>query len=506
MRHFSVAIGFVLLLGVLLIGSALPTSSASFSQDRGHSVELVSDPTINRSIVPASNVPIPDASVSLALDDGGAENFLGVNDAVDGTQFIWFTRFTPSPSSFPFLLEEIWVVFGSEGVGVGDAVDLLVYQDADGDGNPSNATHLATYYQIIQYNDQVTWNVYTLAPSLMVNGSGDILIGVINRYQTGTGGGVLDYPASLDETTSQQHSWVGWWTVDVPSDPPVWPPNDVLDTIDNLGFPGNWLIRGYGNTVAPADTPTPTTTRTSTLTATYGPSPTPTVTRTPSPSPTITPTPLHLYLPMAMRSWPPVPDVPLLNPIYDPEGDGFYTVDWNLANRAETYTLQEDDNAGFSSPEVRYWGAETYWNTPGQVPGTYYYRVRASNGWGDSGWSNIHFINIQPPTPTSPPTNTPRPPTATPGPECDLYIDNQTGGRLCYTVNGTGIGKTCWTTSGTHFYGSFPRGTYSYSVTGCGTSDSGSRYYPAGYLEIMYYCTSEMTLLDNNGARHGAPR
>ncbi len=99
--------------------------------------------------------------------------------------------------------------------------------------------------------------------------------------------------------------------------------------------------------------------------------------------------PRYVFLPLALKRWPPLPDAPVLNPISNPDSDGNYTVSWNAAYLATTYTLQEDDNLGFSSPAAQYTGAGTAWLASGKPGGAYYYRVKATNSWGDSGWSNI---------------------------------------------------------------------------------------------------------------------
>ena len=103
----------------------------------------------------------------------------------------------------------------------------------------------------------------------------------------------------------------------------------------------------------------------------------------------------RVHFPLVMKRWPPIPDTPVLNAISDPDGDGNYTVSWNAAFMAETYTLEEDDNAAFSSPAVQYAGPDTSWNAAGKAGGTYYYRVAASNSWGDSGWSAVQSVSVR---------------------------------------------------------------------------------------------------------------
>ncbi|MBN2390429.1 MAG: hypothetical protein JXR84_06885, partial [Anaerolineae bacterium] len=200
----------------------------------------------------------PQAAVNLVLDDGSIEGAIGVNDGIDGTQFIWLNRFTPDSGDFPFQLEQIAVLFGSSGITVSDSVDLLVYEDTDGDGDPSDATLLATYSETVQAADLTTWSNYTLTSPLTLNGPGDVLIGVINRYQPGTGGGLIDHPAMQDRTASQYRSWAGWWTTEPAPDPAVLPPDASWGIIDDLAptLAGNWMIRGYGSTVITNTPPT----------------------------------------------------------------------------------------------------------------------------------------------------------------------------------------------------------------------------------------------------------
>ena len=106
--------------------------------------------------------------------------------------------------------------------------------------------------------------------------------------------------------------------------------------------------------------------------------------------------PKAVYLPLVVKDYPPIPAVPVLNAIANADGDGNYTVSWKPATRATSYLLQEDDNAGFASPETRYAGSGTSWDATGKAAGAYYYRVQAGNAWGPSGWSNVASVVVQP--------------------------------------------------------------------------------------------------------------
>lgn len=102
------------------------------------------------------------------------------------------------------------------------------------------------------------------------------------------------------------------------------------------------------------------------------------------------------YLPLVMKRWPPIPDTPVLNSIYNPNGSSSYTVRWNSAQLADTYVLEEATNPSFGGAVTRYYGSGTSWTATEKAPGTYYYRVKARNSWGDSGWSNTQQTTVWP--------------------------------------------------------------------------------------------------------------
>jgi hypothetical protein len=103
-----------------------------------------------------------------------------------------------------------------------------------------------------------------------------------------------------------------------------------------------------------------------------------------------------VYLPLVMKRWPPVPYTPVLNPIDNTDQDGYYTITWGEADLADSYILEEATNASFSGAQVVYQGTDLSWTVPdpGKMPGTYYYRVKARNSWGDSSWSNIRSVIV----------------------------------------------------------------------------------------------------------------
>jgi len=93
------------------------------------------------------------------------------------------------------------------------------------------------------------------------------------------------------------------------------------------------------------------------------------------------------------------PDAPTLNAISNADGDGSYTVDWDAVSGAASYQLQEDDSSAFSSPTVRYTGSSTQYAVSGQSVGTWYYRVRGSDGSKYGQWSTTRSVDVNPSAP-----------------------------------------------------------------------------------------------------------
>lgn len=215
--------------------AAEPRDSATWSVRR-----------LDRSILTAP--PLKLAPLSLVLDDGSREVDVGFT-AVAAYQFLWFNRFDPPTSpGMAFDLEEIQVLFPpGRDVVPGAAVELVAFSDPDGD--PTNGAVLVTAFNdVIQAADGTTFSVYAVNPPVRLSpGSGDLLVGVINRFVV-SGVSPPSRPAALDTTSSAGRSWVALWTGD-PPDPPALPSDDVLTTIDGIE-PGNWMIRASGSLVA----------------------------------------------------------------------------------------------------------------------------------------------------------------------------------------------------------------------------------------------------------------
>jgi sugar lactone lactonase YvrE len=228
--------------------AAITSSVARGRTQSGRQVILSAEPilvsrTPSVSVATRVEQPTPptEGGVSLILDDGSKDNSIGLTA---GGQFIWLNRFTPSPADFPLTLEEVSAVFDiADGINIGEFVDVYIYEDTDGDGNPgTGAVHLGSILNAdVQANDAVTFSVWPT--SVELNGPGDVIIALVNRT-AGVAAGT--FPASIDQTTSQSRSWVGTYAAGNPPNPPPLPATSLWGEIGTFGFPGNWMVRGAG--------------------------------------------------------------------------------------------------------------------------------------------------------------------------------------------------------------------------------------------------------------------
>jgi hypothetical protein len=159
--------------------------SASSSEDieeatppEAGDVTLVSASDMGAGDVVELDSSAPAANVNLVVDDGSANTNIGVTSGGQ-RQFLWFNRFTPSPADYPFQLEEIHLLFSSGvGVDVGELIDIYIYQDTDGDGNPGTGATVAASFNNVPIVTLGAFSMYNLTTPLQLNGPGDILIGV----------------------------------------------------------------------------------------------------------------------------------------------------------------------------------------------------------------------------------------------------------------------------------------------------------------------------------------
>lgn len=85
----------------------------------------------------------------------------------------------------------------------------------------------------------------------------------------------------------------------------------------------------------------------------------------------------------------------ILSPVSNPLFLDHYTLQWAVViGTVNYYELEEDDNAGFASPLLRYRGPALTYAVTGQAGGTWYYRLRAVNEVGNGAWSDNQSAQV----------------------------------------------------------------------------------------------------------------
>ncbi len=170
----------------------------------------------------------------LSLDDGTWESATGTSGT---SRFAWVTRFTPAPQDFPFRLERIDLQFADPSVAAGRAIQLLVYVDPSGSGNPASATLAYTQDATIQLVHAVTFNSFALASPVSVT-SGDVYVGAIDNVSDPGGTNLI---ATLDANPTGR----AFFQIDATA-PGGWIPCDA----GGGGCSGStWMIRAAGSTL-----------------------------------------------------------------------------------------------------------------------------------------------------------------------------------------------------------------------------------------------------------------
>ncbi len=171
----------------------------------------------------------------LQYDDGTSENSLGLTA---GGELCWIHHFA---ADYPGWIGSVRTCFGtplypgSSGVAPGDPFRVFVWNDPNGDGDPSDAVFVGEAAGVVDeasIDSDVLQTVWIYVPT-----SSSFFIGASVVTTSG-------YPAPMDENGVQYHqSWVTF--NQVPFDP-----NDVathLYNMDDIGFTCNWLLRVDAN-------------------------------------------------------------------------------------------------------------------------------------------------------------------------------------------------------------------------------------------------------------------
>lgn len=203
----------------------------------------------------------PEGSLIYALDDGSAESALGTgaggfNPPVAFTEqaAVWINRFHASDA---LTIHSISVFWPEPSMAGGDLLglqaNLVVYYDADGDGDPTNAVRVGAdaFVTVTETGNFVSYPTVFDVPA-----AGDVYIGFVDQWALAGGFSPRLYPAAIDEASPQSKSYFS--SVDTP---PVDIVNLGNNTNNDFFNDANLMIRATvtgGGSGAPCSGPNAT--------------------------------------------------------------------------------------------------------------------------------------------------------------------------------------------------------------------------------------------------------
>ena len=174
------------------------------------------------------------------LDDGSRETAVG-NNAIGNPPVAWLNAFAAPPGGDSIF--QVSVMFGGPAAGnqalFGHVVDIVVWDDPNGDGNPTDASVLAMQTHNIVAHDGGAFDIIELVAPVPVVGG--FFVGVYADFSDITN----VFPRALDEDTLiPGTSWVvrdagGLDLDDLGS-------ANFLASTDQTNFPGVFMIRANG--------------------------------------------------------------------------------------------------------------------------------------------------------------------------------------------------------------------------------------------------------------------
>lgn len=184
------------------------------------------------------------ANIDYIYDDGGANANVGPPSSFPSDpDMMWGNYFFAEDGGE--LITTISYALGST-FPKGREVSVALFDDPDGDLDPSNATLLATATTIPEFIGGSQFNVIEIEPSLVTNG---FFVAVFTLAEAG-----IDRPAAQDTGGPVGFSWLIYNPIEKGVNLENLGENAFIENMENIGgaFPGVWMIRAVGKPAPPA--------------------------------------------------------------------------------------------------------------------------------------------------------------------------------------------------------------------------------------------------------------
>ena len=176
--------------------------------------------------------PVP----QYVLDDGSSENSIGLTSSAT---LAWLNHFTVLPNGES--IKAVRLAYGD--VAPGTPVTVYLWDDPDGNGDPTDAQVIASASTTVENPGTDTFNYVEITETYIGPEGTSFFVGAIIQHNAG------EFPAPIDQTTDEGESWLAGGSGGV--NPNNLSAASLFGQPADFGFAGNWLVRA----VSAADPP-----------------------------------------------------------------------------------------------------------------------------------------------------------------------------------------------------------------------------------------------------------
>ena len=170
-----------------------------------------------------------------AWDDGTAENSIGLNN---GGRIVWLNHFVTEANGES--IKGVRVAFAN--IALGTNVNIYLWSDPDGDGDPTDAQVIASTTTTVVNPGTNTLNFVALPETVVGPAGTSFFVGARVLHDAG------ELPASLDQSSNAGQSWLAAGATVNPNNLSA---ASLFGRTGDFGFPGNWLVRAVAAGTAP---------------------------------------------------------------------------------------------------------------------------------------------------------------------------------------------------------------------------------------------------------------